>query len=158
MHSLVSRRPHLTTLQPDTGNLTPGLHLAPGYHHALVYSDPTGRLHTSSVPEVTQWVCTLPPPEPIPPVPVPSAGVLSATRTTSRPIPSAPSAGVPSARKDDTPSNEFISDGNFFEDFFACDPFFAPAYTGALSALAHALSALGDGCPPSLLRPVMYDA
>jgi hypothetical protein len=91
-------------LQPATGNLTPGLHLAPSYQHALMYSNPTGRLHTSSVPEAAQWVCTPPPPEPnIPPVPVPSAGVLSATRTPSRPIPSAPSAGVPSARKDNTP-------------------------------------------------------
>ncbi len=58
----------------------------------------------------------------------------------------APSAVVPSARKDDTPSDEFIpnifSDGNFFEDFFACDPFFAPAYTGALSAPVHALSVM----------------
>ena len=101
-------------LQPGTGNLTPGVQLAPGYHHALVYSDPTGSLHTSSVPEVAQWVCTLPPPEPIPPVPVPSAGVLSATRAPLLSVPSAPSAGVPSARKDDTPSDKFpkfLSDG-----------------------------------------------
>jgi hypothetical protein len=48
-------------LQPGTGNLTPGLRLSPGYHHALSYYDPSGKNHVSSVPEVAHWVCTLPP-------------------------------------------------------------------------------------------------
>ncbi len=43
-------------LAPDTGNLTPGLRLASGYHHALTYYDLSGRSNTSSVPEVADDV------------------------------------------------------------------------------------------------------
>ena len=63
-------------LAPDTGNLAPGLRLAPGYHHALSYYDLSGRSHTSSVPEVAHWVCTLPPhPVPVTPAPVAASAV-----------------------------------------------------------------------------------
>ena len=57
-------------LQPGTGNLTPGLRLAPGHHHALTYFDRTGRTHTSSVPEVAHWVCNCPLPVPAIPEPL----------------------------------------------------------------------------------------
>ncbi len=58
-------------LAPVTGNLTPGLCLAPGYHHALTYYDLSSRSNTSSAPEVAHWVCALPPhPMPVTPVPV----------------------------------------------------------------------------------------
>ena len=68
-------------LQPGTGNLTPGLRLAPGYHHALTYFDPTGATHTSSVSEVAHWVCTSPLPVLAPTAP------LSALSVPSAPVP-----------------------------------------------------------------------
>ncbi len=63
-------------LAPDTSNLVPGLRLAPGYHDALSYYDLSGRSHTSSVPEVAHWICTLPPhPVPVTPAPVAASAV-----------------------------------------------------------------------------------
>jgi len=139
-------------LQPGTGNLTPGLRLSPGYHHALSYYDPSGKTHVSSVPEVAHWVCTLPPPALAAPVlshapSAPSAGAFPNRALSSPSVPSAPLVHIPSARShlnhfpgnfpDTNVPSDFLNQIFFGNNYFSCDPFFAPAFTGALSAMSH---------------------
>ncbi len=85
-------------LQPRTGNLTPGLRLAPGYLHAFTYFDPTGATHTSSVSEVAHWVYTSPLPVPAPTAPFSALSVPSALVPfpfLAKPIPSSSSPEFP---------------------------------------------------------------
>jgi hypothetical protein len=85
-------------LQPQTGNLAPGPRLAPGWHPCLQYRTPTGRLETSTVSEVVQWVREQPPPGP---TVLPSVLPLHAAPPDV--LPSAPQTATPTAANPSEP-------------------------------------------------------
>ena len=86
-------------LLPGAGNHARGPRLAPGFHHTLRYSTPSGDVETSSVAEVADWLtrfpATPPPPAPAPAppsstAPAPAPHHRYPTRARTRPAAAAP--------------------------------------------------------------------
>ena len=146
-------------LLPGAGNRASGPRLAPGFHHTLRYSTPSGSVETSSVAEVADWLArfpALPPPQSAPPSPAsPPPAHRYPTRSRARPPAAAACPGGVEGRDDaDEPGLSSDSYG-LSNASSAAAPLHRPApppLSSASCGLSHPPAPVSPA-PPSLSRP-----